>query len=239
MNKKTLWIAAGLLLAAVIFFSLFLSKEESLVPVDANNEADSQANALSSKVTGNGSGISGTPAGTKAEAEAKNLSPRVRRFYQREINRIGQTTDEPELAANRLRSFAELLNAEELNGLGQHALDESANADARFLSAYLLAQSGSSDALGALLDIAKSEIPTSKDSTKNSFELSLRAQAIEGIAKQSDKAAARAAAREVANQAANSFLVDRAQRVIHELDGGNSVISQDEAALEELLEKRK
>ncbi len=182
-------------------------------------------------------------------AQTVGLSERVKRFFAREVTRIGQTIDRPEMAAARLYKFADLLTDDERAGLRAHALSETVEADARFLSIYLLANSGKPSSIHELLSIASSPVPRTQNSTEYSFELAIRAQAIEGFSKQGDKMAAIAAAREVVNLSNETFLVDRAQRVLYELGGskfgkfsgkfsnGKSLESQDREALEALLQR--
>lgn len=234
----------GIALAAILLaYEVYKFVEES-VEAESTSAPATSSSTTTAVTTDSDSDIQAATAtkvqksAADASAEDKNLSERVRRFFEREVNRIGQTTDNPEMAEARLQKFAELLSREELRGLRLHALSADTEADARFLSTYLLANSGNAAAIPELLKIATSPMPKpSPNSAQNSFELALRAQAVEGLGKSADKAAARAAARQVANRSGETFLVDRAQRVLHQLQGGKSVESQDREALEALLKR--
>lgn len=185
------------------------------------------------------------------------LSTRVRGFLDRERQRLGTTTDSPELDAIRLREFAELLTADEIQALATLAISNDPNqvADDRFLAAFLLAQNSSVLALDSLVAVALAPMPSGLTMTpagagsgspaphgdqigaqRQSFEQAIRAQAVEGIARQRDTQAARAAARTVAERSSSTFVVDRAQRVLRQLNGGPSVADQDKEALKSVLQ---
>ncbi|MGZ3713579.1 MAG: hypothetical protein ACXVBE_17570, partial [Bdellovibrionota bacterium] len=122
---------------------------------------------------------------------------RVKEFYKLESARVGAVDPDPKLTEQRLKDVAAELSAEEIVWLKAQVMNEKEGADARFFAAYLLALSNKDDALPALKEIALSPLPNSKDQGTMDLARQVRAQAIEGICKFSQKSEARDAAMDI------------------------------------------
>jgi hypothetical protein len=166
---------------------------------------------------------------------------RIARFLAKEAENVGKTTDDPQSAEKRLKEFADTLKSEDLKDLAARAVDPKTGGDERFLSAYLLGladSAGAEDAQNAMISVAGSAVPQLPlDSPVRAMELSIRAEALEGMAKFRDDPGARAKLTELIQQLKDPFLADRAHRVLYALDhGGEGVVpAQDAAALQKML----
>ena len=188
----------------------------------------------------NRSTVTIAPTKVKATASAPVVAiaapiVRAKNYLSNEAIRMGRVSPDPIGDGARINQFASTISQEEAGYLKGQALNRDAKGNARFLSAYLLAQNHSGSTTDALAAVATAPIPKDARGRGRSLEQNIRAQGIEGLRGQPDRAKARAALKKVIEESDDSFLVDRAQRVLYSMRSGRSVADQDKAALAEVL----
>lgn len=161
---------------------------------------------------------------------------------EKEAQRIGQVSDEPDEEELRLNEQALQLKPPELKKYLARAQDKTVNGDERFLAVDLIARNGSDAAIALLKDFVLSpeQVSFSSDPSSNmdkETEMMLRARALDGIAQRKSPQAIKAI-HDVIQRTDNSVLSDRAHRHrAHLEEGAPSVQEQEERALRELLEQ--
>ncbi len=171
---------------------------------------------------------------------AQKVRPKPRKkiieIITQNTTKVGQVNSDPQQEEERLQNIAQNLSAENLAFLKEISLNQKENPDARFLAVYLLSKSHKDGALSHLASIARE--PLIKDEKRQrhfDFERTLRAQAIEGFASIPNKRKTKQELLITINKLNNKFLIDRAQRTLHQLNGGKSPKEQDKVALKNLL----
>jgi hypothetical protein len=101
--------------------------------------------------------------------------------FEEEASRVGQLDSDPKATEDHLKEWARGFGVQDLHRLSQIASDKKRNGDDRFLAVQLLGWSGQSEALPLLEKIAVEPVPQAKDERTASFELAIRALAIESI----------------------------------------------------------
>jgi hypothetical protein len=222
-----IWLTVATL---VIGFVLFSTKHES-TPVESAQTLPASANT---QVT---SAVNEQPEAVKATP-----SPASNAFDDRfhdEAGRVGQLDDSPEKTEQRLRDFARSLRVPELQSLARKASDFKVNGDERFLAVQLIAWNGSSEAVPLLEKIATESIRSGLDERVQSFEVALRALAIESITGVGTVEERIMALNRVSSNVDHKFLSDRTQRSLAYLKTPDEVPSpeeQDRQALTEVIE---
>ena len=168
---------------------------------------------------------------------------RVAKFLASEAQKIGQFGDDPVDAERRLKDFSDTLNSDDLKELAATAVNLKADGDERFLSSYLLGLADSAGAEAtqdAIMNVATAKVPDlPSDSPLRAMELTIRAQALEGMARYTGDPGARSKLVDLIHQVKDPFLADRAQRVLYVVnhEGADGLPLQDTRALAKLLSR--
>lgn len=179
-------------------------------------------------------GNNSLPSTAAQSAEKKSLTA----FQQQlkiESDLIGQTTDHIEETEKRLQKMAEALDSSQLSYLKNVVMDLNQAGDERALAIELLSRNASSVAAQTLKEFALSNDRGLRGVAKDQ-EIVFKAQAIEGIAAQSQKSLALQYLSEISRKTDSAFLNDRALRAQAVIkDNFESLEKQDQKALEKLV----
>lgn len=217
------WFASFVFLAALLIGALQLVPREGEAPLSL----DAVVSAAS---------VSGTPAAPSVQDfRAAPKENRLEEFYQAESRRIGAIDPDPKATQARLEGVAAELTKEEMKWLASRALSGKTEGDARFFAAYMLALTPHESSLEMLRAIALSPVPQHKNQGLVELERQIRAQAVEGISRKRESAAARDGLLDVVEKQDDEFLRDRAHRGLHAWQTGRPVEEQDEEGLRKVL----
>jgi|GEM_PF-6789997 len=218
---RSKWFAsfAGLLLLSVLAAAFFFSRPATV------SEVKSEA-AVQAAVE--------TASAISTAFQTAAPMRRVMDLYESESKRVGKVDKNPELTEKRLTAAAKELSAEEIQWLGEQALDGKGEMDARFFAAYLMGLSGSAASIQTLGQVALSPIQPNKNEMKMQEERVLRMQTVEGIAHACKEAGAKEKLLEIIATQTDEGVRDRAHRALYACQTGKKLEDADKAALEKL-----
>lgn len=177
-----------------------------------------------------------------AAKDEKNISatrPPLKDFLAKESVRIGQIDEDPDATERRLKTYAGGISLPEAKQLAALAVDRKREGDERFLAAYLLSHGGTSSVREALRALARSPMPEVVGERERDLERGIRALAIEGLARDPDRAQADKFLAEAGRAVQDTFLADTAERARQGVKKGDvdAVETQQKEALQQVLER--
>ena len=145
--------------------------------------------------------------------EESHLDPEFVKEMIRESRKVGQIDANPKETERRLFQWAQQLTEAQKKYLTQQAVRPHVEADFRFLSVYLLSQSGSSGR--QLMEVAQTPISVSTEFIHLfQQEVLLRTMSLEGLFESMSREEAERKIREFIAQSDNTLLIHRARQLL-------------------------
>ncbi len=222
--KKSFWIFAVLIVAAVFLIEFDVAKRTQARTVSRVGSQASKTRVVAQK-------------SSQAKPNADSNKSAFATKFESATSEISQLQAHPEDTEQKLQDLANQMSSQDIKKLSHVMADTGSSGDERAMAVELLSRRQSIESLKQLEEFVATHEATNQWSRNREFESVLRAQAIEGIASYPQTDLAISSLTALDPKIDESFLKDRIKRSIAGLKKqSESADKQDQEALSKLVE---